>query len=330
MAVKKEGSRQTRNMTLSHIPHLKVASGADLAFKLLTLFSALSLLGIIVLMIYKITEGSWLSLAEFGGNFFTGTTWDPVREKFGVLPLIYGTLVSSFLALLFAVPVGLGTAIFLAELAPGRLRELTSYLVELLAAIPSVVYGFWGLFVLAPWLRTTVQPGLEKVLGFLPLFRGPAYGVGMLAGGLILGIMILPIITSISKEVIRAVPDSQREAMLALGATRWESIKNAVLPYARSGLIGAVILGLGRALGETMAVAMIIGNRHQISTSLFAPAATLASVPANEFTEAISSLYISALIEVGLVLLAVTLLVNILARLLIWRVTRGPKGELRA
>lgn len=330
MAVSREPVRQLQDRIRFSLQRLKGGSWGDLVFQLITLLAALSLLGIIFLMIYKLVEGSWPSLTRFGWSFFVSITWDPVQEEFGVLPLIYGTLVSSLLALLFAVPVSLGTAIFLTELAPRRLRELTSYLVELLAAIPSVVYGFWGLFVLAPWLRTTLEPGLGRILGFLPFFQGPAFGVGILAGGLILGIMILPIITSISKEVMRAVPDSQREAMLALGATRWETIKNAILPYARSGLTGAVILGLGRALGETMAIAMVIGNRPQISASLFAPAATLASVPANEFTEAISSLYVSALIEIGLVLLAITLLTNILARLLIWQVTRGPTGEPRA
>jgi phosphate transport system permease protein len=302
----------------------------DALFRMLALLFALLILLLLILMVYKILEGSWVSLREFGARFFIGSTWDPVRREFGVLPLIYGTIVSSALALLFAVPVSLGAAVFLAELAPRWIREPASFLVELLAAIPSVVYGLWGLLVLAPWLRVTVQPLLQDTLGFLPLFQGPALGVGMLAGGLILSIMILPLITSVSRDVLLAVPTSQREGMLALGATRWETIINVIIPYARSGIIGAIILGLGRALGETMAIAMVIGNRAQISASLFSPAATLASIPANQFTEADYELYVSALVEIGLVLLAVTLIVNILARLLVWRVTRGPRGEIRA
>jgi phosphate transport system permease protein len=243
-----------------------------------------------------------------------------VAESFGALPFIYGTLVSSALALLIAVPLGIGSAVFLAELAPFWMRGPIAFLVEMLAAIPSVVYGLWGIFVLAPLLRVWVQPALGASLGFLPLFQGPPYGVGMLAAGIILAIMVVPFIATVSREVLLAVPRTQREAALALGATGWETTRLAVLRYARSGLVGAVLLGLGRALGETMAVTMVIGNRAEISASLFAPGYTMASVLANEFTEATSDLYLSALVEIGLILLVLTIVVNALARLLVWSV----------
>jgi phosphate transport system permease protein len=230
------------------------------------------------------------------------------------------------LALLFAVPVSLGVAIFLSELAPSWLRGPVGFLVELLAAVPSVVYGLWGIFALAPWLRETVEPLLGRSLGFLPFFRGPQNGFGMLAGGIILAIMITPTISSVSREVLRAVPSSLREGALGLGATPWEAVRVAVLPLARSGLVGATILGLGRALGETMAITMVIGNRAEISASLFAPSYTMASVIANEFTEATGSLYLSSLAEVGLLLFVVTVLLNILARILVWRVGRMPEA----
>jgi phosphate transport system permease protein len=247
-----------------------------------------------------------------------------VAEQFGALPFIFGTVVSSLLALMIAVPVGIGAAIYLSELAPKAVRPPLTFLVELLAAIPSVVYGLWGIFILAPWLRTWVEPILGRTLGFLPLFQGPPYGVGMLAAGLILAIMIVPFITAVSREVLLAVPRTQREAALALGATGWETTRLAVLRYGRSGLLGAVLLGLGRALGETMAVTMLIGNRPEISLSLFAPGYTMASVIANEFTEATSDLYLGALIEIGLLLLVLTLAVNALARLLVWSMGRCP------
>ncbi|MGB9860522.1 MAG: phosphate ABC transporter permease subunit PstC, partial [Moorellaceae bacterium] len=232
-------------------------------------------------------------------------------------------------ALLLAVPLSLGIAIYLAELAPPWLREPLSFLVELLAAIPSVIYGLWGLFVLVPWLRTSVQPLLGRTLGFLPLFQGPPLGVGMLAAGLILAIMILPIITAVSREVLLAVPQSQREGMLALGATRWETIRMAVLPYGRSGIIGAIILGLGRALGETMAVTMVIGNRPQVSPSLFELGQTIASVIANEFSEGFDELHLSSLMAAALLLFIITLLVNVIARLLVWRANKFPQGVSR-
>jgi phosphate transport system permease protein len=281
--------------------------------------AALVLIVLVVAMVATMTITGWPAIRAFGIRFLYTSSWDPVRDEFGALPFIYGTLVSSFLALVLAVPLGLGAAVFLAELAPRWARGPVSLLIEILAAIPSVVYGLWGIFVLAPWLRVWVQPMLGRTLGFLPLFQGPPYGVGMLAAGIILAIMVVPFITAVSREVLMAVPNTQREAALALGATRWETTRMAVLRYGKSGLIGAILLGLGRALGETMAVTMVIGNRPEISASLFAPGYTMASVIANEFTEATGDLYLSALIEVGLALFAVTVLVNALARVLVWR-----------
>src|SRR5262245_59145069 len=263
---------------------------------------------------------SWAAIWTFGPAFLVTSHWDPVAGEFGALPFIYGTLVSSILELLIAVPLSLGAAIFLAELAPSWIRPPIAFLIEMLAAVPSVVYGLWGIFVLVPWLRDWVQPFLGRTLGFLPLFQGPPYGIGMLAAGVILSIMVVPYITSVSREVLLAVPGSQREAALGLGATRWETTRIAVLRYGRSGLIGAILLGLGRALGETMAVTMVIGNRPEVAISLFAPGYTMASVIANEFTEATSDLYLSALVQIGLLLFVVTVAVNALARLLVWSV----------
>jgi phosphate transport system permease protein len=296
----------------------------DLAFRGLARAAGITLLLIVMAMAVMMAHAAWPSLGRFGWAFVATSTWDPVAEQFGALPFVFGTVVSSLLALLIAVPLGIGAAIYLSELAAGWLRPPVTFLIELLAAIPSVVYGLWGIFVLAPWLRTWMQPFLGRALGFLPLFQGPPYGVGMLAAGLILSVMIVPYITAVSREVLLAVPRTQREAALALGATRWETTRLAVLKYGRSGLLGAVLLGLGRALGETMAVTMLIGNRPEISVSLFAPGYTMASVIANEFTEATSDLYLGALIEVGLLLLVLTLAVNALARLLVWSVARGP------
>ncbi|HSC89079.1 MAG TPA: phosphate ABC transporter permease subunit PstC [Polyangiaceae bacterium] len=272
---------------------------------------------IVVLMAWQMFGASELSLREFGLGFVVSRDWNPVQGEFGALPFIYGTLVSSLVALAIAVPVSLGIAIFLSELAPAWVRGPFAFLVELLAAVPSVIYGLWGIFVLAPFMREVVEPALRTTLGFLPLFQGPNQGFGMLTGGLVLAIMIVPTISSVSREVLRAVPSSYREGALALGATQWEAIRTGVLPVARSGLLGAVILGLGRALGETMAVTMLIGNRADISFSLFAPAHTMASVIANEFTEATEDLYLSALAEIGLLLFVVTLLLNVVARLLV-------------
>ncbi len=298
----------------------------DLIFKGTVAFLGLGVLGLAVGIGLSLAGEAGPALGRFGPGFFARSVWDPVREDFGVLPHIYGTLVTSLLALLLGGPVALGTAVFLAEFAPGWVRNPVSYLVELLAAVPSVVYGLWGLFVLAPLLRTTVQPALGNWLGFLPLFQGPYYGVGIFTGGLILAIMVIPTMAAVSRDVIRAVPDDQREAMLALGATRWETVRYAVLPAARSGIVGAVLLGLGRALGETMAVTMVIGNRPEIPASLFGPGYTMAAVIANEFAEATSDLHLSALFAVGFGLFVLTLPVNIAARVLVWRVAWGPVG----
>ncbi len=301
---------------------------ADFLFRTIVAFCAGSLFVVTLLILFYMIKPSMPALQKFGFRFLFTSTWDPVKEVYGALPFIYGTVISSFLSLVLAVPLSLGTAIYLSELAPRELRQPLTFLVELLAAIPSVVYGLWGLFVLAPLLHDHVQPFLSRHAGFLPFFQGEYYGVGMMAAGIILSIMIIPTIASVSREVFLAVPFSQREAALALGATRWEATRLAVLKYARTGVIGAVILGLGRALGETMAVTMVIGNKPQISASLFDPSYTMSAVIANEFTEATSDLYVGALIEVGLVLFFVTLLLNILARLLVWSVSRSVKGRL--
>lgn len=295
---------------------------ADTVFRRITAgFAALILLTIIGMAI-EMVRASHSSIVAFGWKFITDQDWDPVREQFGALPFIYGTIVSSLLALVFAVPVSVGVAVYLSEWAPAWLRDPLGFVIELLAAVPSVVYGLWGIFALSPFLREVVEPALKSSLGFLPLFQGPHQGFGMLAGGIILAIMITPTIASVSREVMRAVPRVLREGALALGATRWEAVRTAVLPSARSGLVGAIILGLGRALGETMAITMVIGNRAEISASLFAPSYTMASVIANEFAEATSDLYLAALAEIGLLLFAVTLVLNILARLLVWRVAK--------
>jgi len=302
------------------------ASIGDQTFRLLTLLMAISVLVLMVWMGWQMYSSAQPSIQKFGFSFITGRVWDPVKEQFGALPFIYGTLVTSLLALLIATPIGLGVAIFLNEMAASKVRVVVAFLVEMLAAIPSVVYGLWGIFVLAPWLRETVEPGLAKWFGFIPLFQGAPLGFGMLAGGLILAIMILPTIAAISGEVMGAVPNEQREAALALGATKWEMIRMAVLPYAKSGILGGIMLGLGRALGETMAVTMLIGNRPDILPSLFAPAYSMAAVIANEFTEATYDLYLSSLVEIGLILFGITLILNCFARLLVWSVARGPKG----
>jgi len=302
----------------------------DRLFRVLTAAFAGGIVVVLAGMALQMTRASAHSIGRFGFSFLTGTSWDPVHEEFGALPFVFGTIVSSAVALCIAVPISLGVAIFLSELAPAWLRRPVGFVVELLAAVPSVIYGLWGIFVLAPWLRETVEPALAATLGRVPglgvFFAGTPRGFGLLAGGLILAIMILPTISSVSREVMRAVPGHLREGALALGATRWETVRAAVLPYARSGIVGAVILGLGRALGETMAVTMVIGNRAEISASLFAPSYTMASVIANEFTEATSDLYLSALAEVGLLLFAVTVALNVVARLLVWRVARLPGG----
>jgi phosphate transport system permease protein len=295
----------------------------DRAFKWLTLLMALSVFVLIALIGYELTQGSGIALRRFGWHFLVSSDWDPVNEQYGALPFIFGTLVSSAIALLIAVPISIATAVYLTELAPLWLRQPLIMFIELLAAVPSVILGFWGIFVMVPWLRDHLFPGLQNTLGFLPFFQGPIYGLSMLAAGIILAIMAVPIITSVSREILRSVPGLQREAAYALGATRWEVTRIAVLSYAKKGLFGAVILGLGRALGETMAVTMVIGNRPEIAKSLFAPGYTLASVIANEFTEATTDTHLSALFEIGLVLLGVTVLVNALAQLLL-KTFAGP------
>lgn len=291
------------------------------------LLCALSIFAIVALIATELVLRSKLTLAKFGFSFFFKSSWDPVSGDFGAFPFIYGTLVSSFLALLIAVPLSIGLAVFLTDMCPRWLRSPLAFLTELLAAIPSVVYGLWAVFVLVPLLREHVNPVLGKTLGFTGLFSGPNYGIGMLAAGVILAIMILPIISSLTREVMLAVPHTQREAVLALGATRWEMIRTGVLRNARIGIVGAIILGLGRALGETMAVTMVIGNRPEIAKSLFAPGYSMASVIANEFSEASDDLYLSALIEIGLALFLVTIVVNAIARMLVWAVTRGAPPQ---
>lgn len=299
--------------------------GPDIAFKWVAAMAAAMVVVLIVLVGWQLYAGSRMSLAKFGPGFLWSTEWDPVQDKYGALPFIFGTLVSSLLALLIAVPLGVATALFLTELAPIKIRQPIVMAIEMLAAVPSVIFGLWGIFVLVPWLRDYLFVWLKRYFGFLPLFQGPIYGVSMLAAGIVVAIMILPIITSISREILRSVPNLQREAAYALGATRWEVLKIAVLSYARRGLFGAAVLGLGRALGETMAVTMVIGNRPQISASLFAPGYTLASVIANEFTEATSDLYLNSLFELGLVLLGVAIAVNVVAQIMLKSMTgSGP------
>jgi len=300
---------------------------ADNAFGAVMLICACSIFAIVIFIASILIVRSRMSMAQFGFKFFLGRNWDPVAGDFGALPFIFGTLATSLLALIMAVPLALGVAIFITELCPKALRGPISFLTELLAAIPSVVYGLWAVFVLVPLVRDTIGPFLYKYLGWTGFFEGSNFGVGLLAASIILAIMILPIISSIARDIMLAVPNHQREAVLALGATRWEMIRIGVLRNARIGIVGAVILGLGRALGETMAVAMTIGNHPVISKSLFAPGYTLASAIANEFSEATGDLYLSALIEIGLALFLVTIVVNAVARLLVWAVTRGAPAR---
>ncbi|HEX8459513.1 MAG TPA: phosphate ABC transporter permease subunit PstC [Pyrinomonadaceae bacterium] len=301
----------------------------DAVFRALLFGCALSVLLLVGAMIAAMAANSRLSMREFGFGFLTSREWNPVEGRFGALPFIYGTVVSSLLALLLSVPLSLGVAVFLVEQAPRRLARPVTFLVELLAAIPSVVYGLWGIFVLAPVLRQYVEPSLQKWLGWTPFFQGPVTGIGLFTGGIILAIMITPIISAVVRDVLAAVPVSQREAALALGATRWETTR-VVLSNGGPGIAGAIILGLGRAIGETMAVTMVIGNRAEISASLLEPSYTIASVIANEFTEATEAIYLSALVELGLILFLVTFIINAAARLLVWSVTRSTSGTARA
>jgi phosphate transport system permease protein len=300
---------------------------ADSTFGGLMLAAAFSIFVIVALILWVLIHDSQLSIHAFGWKFFGGSNWDPVNGSFGALPFIFGTLVSSLLALLMAVPLSLCVAIFVLDICPPALRGPISFLTELLAAIPSVVYGLWALVVLVPIVRDHVGPVLEKWLGWTGFFTEPNFGVGMFTASVVLAIMIFPIISSISRDVMKAVPIHQREAALALGATRWEMLRIGVLRNARIGIVGAIILGLGRALGETIAVTMVIGNHPDMVRNLFNPAYTLASVIANEFTEATGNLYVSALIEIGLALFLVTIVVNAVARLLVWAVTRGDSAR---
>jgi phosphate transport system permease protein len=298
-------------------------TGDEIA-RLITLIFAVSIVVITLLLIERLWAQSARARAEFGWDFLISRVWDPVAGQFGALPFIYGTLITSVVGLLIAVPLGLGAAIFLAELAPRRLSDALTFLIDLLAAVPSVIYGLLGIFVVVPLMRTVIQPALKATLGFLPLFQGPAYGIGFLTAGVVLSVMIVPFIISVSREVLLTVPREQREAALALGATRWETTWKAVVPYARAGLLGSIFLALARALGETMAVTMVIGNNPNISASLFAPGYSIAAVLANEFSEATGELYVSALMELALVLFLVTFILNGLARILI--VLTGQRG----
>jgi phosphate transport system permease protein len=300
---------------------------SDISFKWLALLGSLTIVFLIFLVGYELYRSSILSVNKFGLNFVKNASWDPVTDVYGALPFIYGTLVSSLLALIIAIPLGVSAALFLTEVAPVKIRQPLITVIELLASVPSVIYGLWGIFVLIPWMRVYFFPYLKVTFGFLPFFQGPIYGVSMLSGGIIVAIMILPIVTSVSREILRSVPNLQREAAYALGATHWEVIRIAVLSYARRGIFGAAVLGLGRALGETMAVTMVIGNSPVISASLFSPGYTLASVIANEFAEATTDLYLSSLFELGLVLIVITLVVNTVAQLMLRTLTNGASGK---
>jgi phosphate transport system permease protein len=307
-------------------PSIQGSVVADRVYRATILFFALCVPVLLALIFLEVGIAGWPALRQFGFQFLTSSTWDPVAGEFGAAPAILGTVITSVIALVIATPLALGGAIFLSEFAPDWVRQPVSFLIDLLAAVPSVVFGLWGVFFLLPLLRTAVMPFLRDTLhlGATPFFTGPAYGPSVLAAGLILAIMVLPYIAAVSREVLMAVPRAQREAALALGATRWEAITGAVVPYARTGIFGGVILGLGRALGETMAVTMVIGNRHELSASLFAPGYTMASLIANEFSEATTDIHLSALMAVGFVLFLITLLVNAVARWLVRRV-----GEVR-
>ncbi len=296
--------------------------GGDELARLITFLAAAAVVLITVLLVYQLWINSALPRHKFGLKFLYTQTWDPMTDDYGALPFIYGTLVTSAVALLIAVPLGIGAAIFLAELAPPRVSDTLQFLIDLLAAVPSVIYGLLGVFIVVPMIRTVVYPALNKPLGFLPIFKGPSYGVGFLTAGIVLAIMVIPYIISVSREVLLSVPRDQREAALALGCTRWESTWQVVVPYAKTGIMGSIFLAMARALGETMAVTMVIGNTPKIAASLFAPGYSIAAVIANEFTEATSDIYLQALIELGLVLFLLTFILNGLARLLIMVTTQ--------
>ncbi len=318
-----KNSRKKRNSALLN-KILGTNNLGDIIFERLTLFFAVLVFLLVIFMGWEMYSHSILSIKQFGWKFLISTTWNPYSQNFGALPMIFGTMMSSFLALLISIPLGLSVAVFLSELAPAWLEKPLSFLTELLAGVPSVIYGLWGIFVLVPWLREVVEPFLQNEFPNSPFFQGAPYGYGMLAAGIILSIMVLPIISSISRDVLKSVPDTQREAAYALGSTKWEVTK-IVLGNARSGLLGAIILGFGRAVGETMAVTMVIGNRPEISASIINPAYTMASTLANEFNEATSNLYLNALIELALILFVITIIINIFAHLLVWGVERKWK-----
>ena len=301
----------------------RLIEGDEIA-RLITFLFAASVVLITLLLVFELWQGSVLARHKFGLKFFFTRVWDPIFDQFGALPFIYGTLVTSVVALVIAVPLGIGAAIFLAELAPQKISDTLQFFIDLLAAVPSVIYGLLGVFVVIPLMRQYLQPALKGTLGFLPLFQGPAYGVGFLTAGIVLAIMVIPYIISVSREILLAVPRDQREAALALGATRWESTWKVVVPFARGGIMGSIFLALARALGETMAVTMVIGNTPTISASLFSPGYSIAAVIANEFTEATGDLYLQSLIELGLVLFLLTFILNGVARLLI--VATSQKG----
>ena len=307
----------------------RLRDGDEIA-RLITFLFAASVVLITVLLVYELWQGSALPRHQFGLSFFRTSIWDPVFDQFGALPFIYGTIVTSAVALLIAVPLGIGAAIFLAELAPLRLSDTLEFFIDLLAAVPSVIYGLLGIFIIVPLMRQVIQPQLKQVLGFLPLFKGPAFGLGFLTAGMVLAIMIIPYIISVSREILLSVPRDQREAALALGATRWESTWKVVVPFARAGIIGSIFLALARALGETMAVTMVIGNTPIISASLLSPGDSIASVIASQFKEATGELYTQSLIELGLVLFLLTFILNGLARIMIVVTSRRGSGTVHA
>ncbi|MBZ5632747.1 MAG: phosphate ABC transporter permease subunit PstC [Acidobacteriia bacterium] len=298
----------------------RLRSGDEIAY-VVTLTCALTILAITALLVFELYANSGQARHKFGWSFLTTSTWDPVVEQFGALPFIYGTVVTSALALLLGIPLGVGAAIFLAELAPTRISNALTFLIELLAAVPSVIFGLLGIFILVPAL-ISLEPAIRAVLGWTPLFSGPFYGVSMLSAGVVLSVMIVPFIISISREVILAVPTEQREGALALGATKWETTWDVVIPFARKGIMGSIFLALARSLGETMAVTMVIGNEPKIHQSLFAPGYSIAAIIANEFAEAPGELYRGALIELGLVLFGLTIVINGLARMLVVSTTK--------
>jgi phosphate transport system permease protein len=307
----------------------RLREGDEIA-RLVTFLFAASTVLITLLLILELWQDSALARHKFGLQFFFTRVWDPIAEQFGALPFIYGTIVTATVSLVIAVPLGIGAAIFLAELAPAGLSDALEFFIDLLAAVPSVIYGLLGVFIVVPLMRDYLQPGLKKTLGFLPLFSGPAYGVGFLTAGIVLAIMVIPYIISVSREVLMSVPRDQREAALSLGATRWESTWKVVVPFARTGIMGSIFLALARALGETMAVTMVIGNTPTISASLFSPGYSIAAVIANEFTEATGDLHLQALIELGLVLFLLTFLLNGLARLMIVITSQRGSGTANA